>query len=194
MKYRFLLFFVVFLTSLSSCKTTSVMVPGEKKVRVQQMYSEYYSIAEEYFKLENYSKAIEFYEFAMKDRALHDAAYYKIGQCYAKNKQYDKAYSVFNTILRKDPENKSLKNTLAYLTAMNGNVEEAAELYKQILASDPDNVETLVNYVSVLIILKDYETAKINLSYLEKKYPSTAQIAPLKENLEKIKDSQTSDK
>ena len=140
------------------------------------------------------SKAIEFYEFAMKDRALHDAAYYKIGQCYAKNKQYDKAYSVFNTILRKDPENKSLKNTLAYLTAMNGNVEEAAELYKQILASDPDNVETLVNYVSVLIILKDYETAKINLSYLEKKYPSTAQIAPLKENLEKIKDSQTSDK
>ena len=129
MKYRFLLFFVVFLMSLSSCKTTSVMVPGEKKVRVQQMYSAYYSIAEEYFRLENYSKAIEFYEFAMKDRALHDAAYYKIGQCYAKNKQYDKAYSVFNTILRKDPENKSLKNTLAYLTAMNGNVEEAAELY-----------------------------------------------------------------
>lgn len=194
MKFRFVLFFVVFALIFSSCKTSSVMVPGEKNLRVQQMYSEYYSIAEEYVKLENYSKAIEFYEVAMKDKSLYDAAYYKIGQCYAKNKQYDKAYTVFDTILRKDPENKSLKNTLAYLTAMNGNVEQAAELYKQILASDPDNAEALVNYVSVLIILKDYETAKINLSYLEKKYPSTAQIAPLKDNLEKIKDSQTADK
>lgn len=165
------------------------MVPGEKNVRLQQMYSEYYSIADEYVKLENYTKAIEYYEFAMKDKSIRDAAYYKIGQCYAKNKQYDKAYDVFSDLCKKDPGNKSLKSSLAYLTAMNGDVKRAAEIYRELVSDSPENADILVNYVSVLIALNDYETAKINLEYLEKKYPSTTQISSLKDNLEKINDS-----
>ena len=58
------------------------------------------NIGDEYVKLENYSKAIEYYEFAMKDKTLRDAAYYKIGQCYAKNKQYDKAIEVLTEALK----------------------------------------------------------------------------------------------
>lgn len=175
---------------LSSCKTSSVLVPGEKQISLKQMYSEYYAIAEEYVKLENYTKAIEYYEFSMKDKSLRTAAYYKIGQCYAKNKQYDKAYEVFSNIAKKDPDNTSIKSSLAYLTAMKGDVKEAARLYSQLVVSNPESAETLVNYISVLITLKDYETASLNLEHLEKKYPSTTQIASLKENLEKLKESQ----
>lgn len=194
MKKFFFFFVAVFSIYFSSCKTTSVMIPGEKNIRLHQLYSEYYSIGDEYVKLENYSKAIEYYEFAMKDKTLRDAAYYKIGQCYAKNKQYDKALSVFKSILKKDPDNISLKSSVAYLTAMTGNKEDAAGIYKDLVVANPDNSETLINYISILIVLKDYETAKINLDYLEKKYPSTTQLASLKDSLEKLKDSQSSEK
>lgn len=172
-----------------SCKTNKVFIPGEKQEAIQNIYSEYYNIAEEYFKLNNYSKAIEFYQKSMGSEKLHDAAYYKTGRCYALSKDYDKAEVVFNNILKKDPDNVSIKSSLAYLTAMRGDAKKAAELYGQLVQVNPDNADLLINYISVLIVLKDYESAKLNFDYLQKKYPSATQLESLKDNLEKLSDS-----
>lgn len=186
-KYLLLLF--VFCILFFSCKTNSVFVPGEKNEIIKNIYSEYYSLAEEYVRLENYRKAIDNFEFAMKDKSLHDAAYYKIGQCYAWNKQYKEAEEVFSNILKKDKNNLTIKSALAYLQAMNGNVKESASMYKELVSENTDNPDLLVNYISVLIAAKDYETAKLNLEFLEKKYPSTTQIKLLKDSLDKLKES-----
>ncbi len=186
---RFQVFVLISSVLFFSCKTNTVFVPGEKNELVKKVFSEYYTLAEEYVKLENYTKAIENYKFAMKDKSLHDASYYKIGQCYAWNKQYKEAAEVFSNILKKDKNNVSLKSTVAYLTAMQGDVKGACTQYKNLVLENPDNPDLLVNYVSVLIVAKDYETAKINLEFLEKKFPSTTQLKSLKENLDKLSDS-----
>lgn len=188
MKKNFL-FFVSILFFLISCKTNTIFVPGEKNVVIKNIYLEYYNLAEEYVKLENYTKAIGLYEFAMKDKSLHDACYYKIGQCYSYTKQYDEAIKVFKNILKKDEKNVSIKSSLAYLTAMKGDLQNASIQYASLVSDNPDNSDLLVNYISVLIALKDYETAKINLEYLENKFPLATQLKSLKENLQILEDS-----
>ena len=119
----------------------------------------------------------------MDDKSLHDASYYKLGRCYAFNKQYDKASEVFTDLLKKDKSNVSLNSSLAYVTAMSGDTKRACLLYKNLVQENPDNSDLLVNYISVLITCKDYETAKLNLDFLEKKFPDVKQIASLKEKL-----------
>ncbi|WP_407436189.1 tetratricopeptide repeat protein [Treponema sp.] len=178
--------FLVLLSAiiLFSCKTNTIFVPGEEQVKTQNLYSEYYNLAEEYYKLENYSRAIELYKISMNDKNLHNAAYYKIGRCYALQKNYAAAEEVFANILKKDPENVSVKSSVAYLAAMKGNTKKACQLYKDLVTENPDNAELLVNYISVLISSKDMESAKINLEFLEKKFPDNANIAKLKESLE----------
>ena len=170
---------------LFSCKSNTVFVPGEEQVKTVNLYSEYYNLAEEYVKLENYSKAIELYKLAMNDKNLHNAAYYKIGRCLAIQKKYSEAEEVFNNILKKDPDNVAVKSSVAYLAAMKGNTKKACLLYKNLVTENPDNAELLVNYISVLTAHQDFESAKINLEYLEKKFPDNPNIPKLKESLEK---------
>lgn len=66
---------------------------------------------------------------------------------------------------------------------MSGDTKRACLLYKNLVQENPDNSDLLVNYISVLITCKDYETAKLNLDFLEKKFPDVKQIASLKEKL-----------
>ncbi|MGN0740773.1 MAG: tetratricopeptide repeat protein [Treponema sp.] len=169
-----------------SCASNQVFVPGEKQAKIENIYAEYFNLAQEYEKLKNYGKAIDFYKMAMGDKSLHDAAYYKLGRCYAFNKQYDKAAEVFEKLLKKDNSNVALQSSLAYVTAMSGDTKRACLLYKNLVQENPDNSDLLVNYISVLIAHKDYETAKLNLDFLEKKFPDVTQIASLKENLESV--------
>ncbi|MBR5933103.1 MAG: tetratricopeptide repeat protein [Treponema sp.] len=169
---------------LFSCKSNTIFVPGEEQVKTVNLYSEYYNLAEEYVKLENYSKAIDLYKMAMNDKSIHNVAYYKLGKCYALKKDYDEAEKIFRNILKYDPDNVAIKSSLAYLTAMKGDSKKAGNIYKNLVIENPDNAELLINYISVLIIQKDYETAKINLEYLEKKFPNTEQLPKLKESLE----------
>ena len=166
-----------------SCSLNQVFVPGEKQAKIKNIYAEYFNLAQEYEKLKNYGKAIDFYKMAMDDKSLHDASYYKLGRCYAFNKQYDKASEVFTDLLKKDKSNVSLNSSLAYVTAMSGDTKRACLLYKNLVQENPDNSDLLVNYISVLITCKDYETAKLNLDFLEKKFPDVKQIASLKEKL-----------
>ncbi|MCR5612473.1 tetratricopeptide repeat protein [Treponema sp.] len=183
------LFAVLFCFIFFSCTTNTVFVPGEKQVKTKNLYAEYYNLAEEYVKLKNYSKAIEFYKTAMNDKSLHDAAYYKVGRCYALDKQYSKAREVFENILKKDPENLALRSSVAYLYAMSGDTKKACLLYKNLVLEKPDDKDLLVNYTSVLMAAKDFEAAKLNLDFLEKKFPDAGELKSLKEAYERNTDS-----
>ncbi|MDO4507102.1 MAG: DUF2225 domain-containing protein, partial [Spirochaetales bacterium] len=74
-------------TALISCGTFEVTVPGESKVIERNISEEYFIIAEAYKGQSNYTKAIEYYTLALKNKDLHDSAYYQIALCqvYSKN-------------------------------------------------------------------------------------------------------------
>lgn len=167
-----------------SCASSPVFLPGEKRAEIKNIYSEYFVLAQEHEQLKNYSKAIEFYKIAMNEKSLRDAAYYKLGRCCVLDKRYKEAESIFLNILEKDPGNVSVKSSLAYTAAQSGDTERACRLYSELVQENPYNADVLVNYISVLIACKDYETAKINLEFLEKKFPGTAQTEDLKKALE----------
>ncbi|MBQ0003135.1 MAG: tetratricopeptide repeat protein [Treponema sp.] len=171
-----------------------IYIPGEKTVKIKNIYAEYYKLAEEYFKLENFSKAVEFYKYSMGDKSLHDASYYQVGRCYAFLKQYDESLEIFKNILKKDPENTAIKSSLAYLYAMKGDYKKSLNMYKNMVLDNPDNSEILINYISILIYAKDYETAKINLDFLETKFPDTKELPDLKKAYEEAESGEESDK
>ena len=56
-------------------------IPCEKKVIERNLFEEYFSIAENYKSLENYSKAIEYYKKTLPSDSLHDYAFYEIALC-----------------------------------------------------------------------------------------------------------------
>ena len=114
-----------------SCQSGySFRVPGESEIITKNIASEYFSIAEEYFKLKNYQKAIQYYKMAMKDRSLNVSAYYKLARSYALSKDYETAEECFVNLLEKDPQNRDLQVSLAYVKAMKGNTAESLVLYR----------------------------------------------------------------
>lgn len=182
--------FLIFCISFFSCSSNKFFIPGEKEAQIENISIEYFNIAEEYLNQKNYTKAIQYYKLVMKSDSLFNASYYKLGRCYALNKDYKNALSVYENILKNDPGNSTIKSSIAYLYAVNNNPKKALDIYSALLVENPNNEEVLVNYISILISQKDFETAKVNLNFLEEKFPSNKNIALFKSLIkENINDS-----
>jgi len=140
------------LFSFSSCESTelTVPVPGQGAVKTRNIYTEYYILGDSYFKLEDYKKAAENYELAMKKKDQYWAAYYKLAKCYVYTSEWNKALPMYKKILERDPENASLKASLAYIYSMQGDFKKSVSIYEELLEAQPDNQEYLENYLAVL--------------------------------------------
>lgn len=139
--------------SLFSCASTelSVPVPGQGAVKTRNIYAEYFTLADSYYKLEDYKKAAEYYELAIKKKEQYWAAYYKLAKCYVFTSEWDKALPMYKKILERDPENASLKASLAYIYSMQGDFKHSTAVYEELLLAQPDNQEYLENYLAVLV-------------------------------------------
>ena len=138
--------------SFFSCASTelSVPVPGQGAVKTRNIYAEYYTLGDSYFKLEDYKKAAEYYELAMKKKEQYWAAYYKLAKCYVFTSDWSNALPMYKKILERDPENASLKASLAYIYSMQGDFKNSVIIYEELLEAQPDNQEYLENYLAVM--------------------------------------------
>ena len=82
----------------------SVPVPGQGAVKTRNIYVEYYILGDSYFKLEDYKKAAEYYELAMRKKEQYWAAYYKLAKCYVFSSDWANALPMYKKILERDPE------------------------------------------------------------------------------------------
>ena len=81
---------------------------------MKDVYAGYYSIAEEYFKMEKYAKASEFYEKCLLDNdelTLRNVKY-KLAQTYLKLSKWKDASKIYEELLQVDSENTNLKTML----------------------------------------------------------------------------------
>ena len=173
----------IFLCSLASCKSTRFIIPGEKKVAVNNIFIEYYNIAEEYFKLKNYTKAADYYIKASSNKDIHNAAYFKAARCYALAKDWTKASQVFEEIIRRDKDNISAKESLAYIYAMSNDFERSERIYTELISTNPNSSEVLVNYTIVLVTLEKYQEASEQLALIKEKFPDEEKIKTLEEKI-----------
>ncbi len=181
----------IFFACLCGCETTRIYVPGEKKVVIENIYGEYYAIADEYFKIKNYSKAAEFYMKAASSESLHNAAFFNAARSFALAKNWDDAKKIYLEIETADGENFEVKQSLAYIYAMSGDFEKSEEMYKYLLETQPDLSEALVNYTIILLTQEKYEDAKMNLDLLKEKFPDDEKIKTIQEKITAWEESHT---
>lgn len=197
--------------SFFSCESTelSVPVPGQGAVKTRNIYAEYYILGDSYYKLEDYKKASEYYELAMKKKEQYWAAYYKLAKCYIFTSEWDKALPMYKKILERDPENASLKASLAYIYSMQGDFKHSITIYEELLEAQPNNQEYLENYLAVLAadtkkfekkhavkFTSTYETLKTeypenkNLKTFEDKYKELMNIVDEEEEGEETEETE----
>lgn len=180
--------------SLFSCASTelSVPVPGQGQVKTRNIYAEYYILGDSYYKLEDYKKAAEYYELAMKKKEQYWAAYYKLAKCYVFTSDWDKALPMYKKILERDPENASLKASLAYIYSMQGDFKHSVLIYEELLEAQPDNQEYLENYLAVLAAdTKKFEkkhAVKFTATYetLKTEYPENKNLKTFEDKYKKL--------
>ena len=96
---------------------------SKSNILMKDVYAGYFTIAEEYFKMEKYAKASEFYEKCLLDNdelTLRNVKY-KLAQTYLKLSKWKEASKIYEELLQVDSENTnlkthtSLKQSLAHL-------------------------------------------------------------------------------
>ena len=107
-------------------------------------------LGDSYFKLEDYKKAAEYYELAMRKKDQYWAAYYKLAKCYVFSSDWTNAEPMYKKLLERDPENASLKAGLAYIYSMQGNFSKSISIYEELLTAQPKNQEYIENYLAVM--------------------------------------------
>lgn len=174
---------------LTSCASTnlSVPVPGQGAIKIRNIYAEYYTLGESYFKLEDYKKAAEYYELAMRKKEQYWAAYYKLAKCYVFTSDWNNALPMYKKILERDPENASLEASLAYIYSMKGEFQNSIQIYEELLLQQPHNQDYLENYLAVMAA----DDKKFEKKYAEKftqAYETLKEENPENKNLKTFED------
>ena len=183
----------IFFVFLCGFATTRIYVPGEKKVVIENIYGEYYSIADEYFKLKNYSKAAEFYMKAASSESLHNAAYFNAARSFALAKNWDEAKKIYLEIEAADGDNLEVKQSLAYIYAMSGEFEKSEMIYEYLIEVNPDLSEILVNYTVLLLTQEKYDQAESSLAQIKEKFPDEEKTKSIQEKIDSWKESNAPD-
>ena len=175
--------------SLSSCVTTgiSVPVPGQAGIKTRNIYAEYYILGDSYFNLEEYRKAAEYYELAMRKKDQYWAAFYKLAKCYVFTSDWNNALPMYKKILERDPENASLKASLAYIYSMQGDFKNSVKIYEGLIEEQPKNQEYLENYLAVLLA-DEKKFEKKNAEKFIETFESLKTEYPENKNLERFED------
>lgn len=166
-----------------SCKTTD-LIPGSNRIKIQNIYNEYLNIANVYYELEKFDKAIEYYTLAMDSKELYWACYYNLAQCYALTSKWSQAEEHYVVLQKRDPENSSIKASLAYIKAMGGNVEESKKMYQELIHEHPENQLYLENYIAILFLEKNITEVSVPLATLKDLFPDSKNISKFESQLD----------
>ena len=175
--------------SIFSCASGGLRIPGESKIILKNVSTEYYNIAEGYLGLKNYNKAIEYYKLAMRNEDLYLSSYYKLARCYALAKDWNSASVAYKELLELDPENGMIKTSLAYITAMKGETDEAILAYKKLMEENPHDENILESYTALLIHVGRGEDAEAYYFLLKEKFPDNKQLTTFAQQLAEIVDN-----
>ena len=179
---------------LSSCASSSLRVPGESRIILKNLANEYYTLADGFLEIKNYTKAAEYYKLAMRNEDLYLAASYKLARCYALAKDWEKATEAYSFLLNLDKDNVQLKTSLAYITVMSGKIDDGILQYQELLTQNPYNENLLESYVALLINVGRGEDAEESFFTLKEKFPDNKQITSFAQQLSEIVDNFDADK
>ena len=148
---------------------------------MKDVYAGYFSIAEEYFKMEKFAKAAEFYEKCLKDNdelTLRNVKY-KLAQTYLKLSKWKEASKIYEELLQVDSENTNLKTLLAYSYMKLENFDEAEKIYLSLIEAQSLNQSSYKNLILLYGIKNDFVKAESELASYKEKFPLDETISTI---------------
>lgn len=171
---------------LNGCASSGLRILGEERKILQNLAGEYYFLGEGYLSQKNYKKAMECFDFAMRDDSLYQQAYYKKGYSAAMAKEWSIAESIYKDLFLQDTKNTNISVSLAYIYSQQGKLEDANNLYIQILQDNPYNKDVKENYIDILISMEKFDEASVEIESYKELFPdSTKKIDEYNKILEK---------
>ena len=116
----------------------------------------YIKIAEIYYQLEKYDKAIEFYH---KIEHKGEKEYFRIGEIFLKKKDYNKTIEYYNKILKLNQENEKALFAQGAVYVEMQKYQKAIDIYHQIIVLNPKNDEAYINMANLYFVDKKYKEA-----------------------------------
>ncbi len=129
----------------------------------------YYWSADAYYRMENYDKAIEYFESFVKypveaSSNLRNDAFYNLGYCYLNKKQFDKEEIAFRNYVESNTQNLEKKfdaylrlGDVCYIVRKN---EEAINFYKEAIKFNFPQKDHAYYYMALTYGLGEYGTQK----------------------------------
>ena len=145
--------------------------------------ADYLYLADSYAEVEEYEKALFFYEKAAKEDAFKDVATYGMGRMHALSENWSAAVKIFKSLYEKEPNNSILLSAYAFALASDGQIETALPLYATLRDSRPDDARVAADYAELLFAAKMYDEARAEAAAVKEKFPDNEQTVSL-DNLE----------
>ncbi|MEL3912272.1 tetratricopeptide repeat protein [Treponema pedis] len=153
----------------------------------ENLYGEYFSIAEGYTELKKYDKAIDYYKKAEKSKQYRNAVKYNLAQIYALQKDWENCLKYLEPMYNQVPDNIKISTAYAYALASAGKETKAIEIYKKIISKENETPEYFFNYVRILVTAKKYEESLKLLEESKEKFTQEEDKKTIAELEEKIK-------
>ncbi len=159
-----------------SCESLKISVPGETDAINNDLYNQYLEIADSYFNLEKYDKALVYYKKAIENPNNYWAIYYKIAYTYALMQNWKEAEAYYQVLLERDKDNSSLKASMAFIYANNNKLTEALNIYDELITQYPEVSEYFENKISIVLLQENYELAEKLVEELKEKFSESKKI------------------
>lgn len=173
-----------------SCSTTDLM--QELTGNVQSMDSETiaaecYDIANAYYDLKKYDKAIVYYEKVMTYMGYeNNTVIYNLARSYAMQNNWEDAEYWYSELFDQDINNVTIGMAYAYVLAKQGKLMEARALYQGFYQRNNVDKNLLANYILVLLELGEKEDALEYLEELKALEPDAREISTIEKKIEEM--------
>ena len=168
---------------LTGCASSGIsLAPGETRTLLRNLSTEYCEMADSFFEMKKYDKAVNYYQKSLKVKNSLSVKF-KLAKTYVMLNKWAEANSIYKELYRKDKENSALITMLAYTEIKTGNVDNALSLYKVLYEKNPVDTIVLKNYVLILLELKKTEEAAKYFEELKAINPESSELAKLEEKV-----------
>jgi len=121
-------------------------------------------IGETYLDLDNYDRAIDYFQKTTNNNPENISAWFQLGRSYEANNESVEAIEAFSNVIELDPDNVLAFFHLAKTYAALAKIEEASRYYEECLSRDPSFLEATLALASLSWVAKDNSKA---IAYLE---------------------------
>ncbi len=138
---------------------------------------------QKYFMIEDYSKALIFFEKSLELNPNNAACHYKVGQILLLSGEPDKALNYAARAVQLDPNNKFYYLQNANVYSKQSNFAAAAQVYETMLSTIPDTDSYLFDLATLYVYGGDFNAALATYDKIEDRFGKSKELAFSKQRI-----------